>query len=105
MECYAEWVVEESEGDGVTFKGGVDGQDAAFYAGVGDAVVAEGGEGGDAGGVDEVAEVGEDVDVGAEGPDLGESVSGFYSFEEGVVSSIERACEKKQGITYLLPGN
>lgn len=33
--------------------------------------MAEGGEGSDAGGVNEVAGVGEDVDVGSEGPDLG----------------------------------
>ena len=31
----------------------------------------EGGEGGDAGGVDEIAGVGEDVDVCSEGPNLG----------------------------------
>jgi len=47
-------------------------------AGVWDTVVAEGEEGGEAGGVSQVAVVREDVDVGAEGPDLwGWGVSGW----------------------------
>ena len=41
--------------------------------------MSEGGEGGDAGGVDEVAGVGEDVDVGSEGPNLGVRCKWIFS--------------------------
>ena len=53
--------------------------------------MAESGEGGDAGGVDEVAEVGEDVDVCSERPNLGVWCKWIFSFWERVVSCIERA--------------
>ena len=55
------------------------------------------GEGGDAGGIDEVAGVGENVDVCAERPNLGVKRK-WFSLWEGVVESIERAG------AYLLPG-
>lgn len=71
--------MEQRERHGVALQRGVDGQFAACDAGVGDPVVAEGGEGGQAAGVDEAAVVVEDVDVGAEGPYFlpGEEAEGF----------------------------
>lgn len=72
-------MVEQRERDRVALQRGVDGQFAAFDAGVRDAVVAECGEGGEAAGVWEVAVVVEDVDVGAEGPYFlaGDEAEGF----------------------------
>ena len=71
--------MEQGERDGVALQGGVDGQLAASYAGVGDPVVPERGEGGEAAGVYEAAVVVEDVDVGAERPHLcpGDEAEGF----------------------------
>lgn len=63
-------MVQEGERDRVAFERGVDGQVAAFDAGVWDPVVAERGEGAEAAGVDEAAVVVEHVHVGAQGPYL-----------------------------------
>ena len=61
-------MVEQGERYRIALQGGVDGQFAAFDAGVWDPVVSKGGEGGETAGVDEAAVVVEDVYVGAEGP-------------------------------------
>ena len=72
-------MVQQSQRHGVALQGRIHRQLAAFDARVRDPVVAEGGQGGEAGGVDEAAVVVEDVDVGAEGPDFlaGEEAEGF----------------------------
>ena len=85
--------MEESEGYGISFERGVDGQFAAFDAGVWDSTVPECGQGGDARGIDEVAGVREDVDVCSERPNLGGRCKWIF-LGEGVVSSIERAGEE-----------
>ncbi len=80
-------------------------------AGVWDTVVAEGEEGGEAGGVGQVAVVGEDVDVGAEGPDLwGWGVSGWgWGRGRGGTfwpamrqrDSVERAWERRRVVSRM----
>ena len=67
IERHRERMVEQGERYGIALRGGVDGQLAAFDAGVRDPVMPECGEGGEAAGVDEAAVVVEDVDVSAEG--------------------------------------
>ncbi|GKT53732.1 LOW QUALITY PROTEIN: ADP-ribosylation factor family protein [Colletotrichum tofieldiae] len=67
---HAEGAVQPTQGHGLALGGGEDGEGLALVGGVGLTEVAQGGDDGEAGRVGEVSVVGEDVDVGADGPDL-----------------------------------